>query len=145
MTKFKVGDKVKRIGHSNGEMIYGEVYTVEKSSPFGVKARGLSFSGYEPSNFELVETANSWDNCKIRIKDAEHSRIVQEEAFRKGFRWGIINKKVSHTDTRALYFERGEITFTERASTYFESKPSREIFFDGTQTEEFKQTKKVKK
>lgn len=69
MNRFKIGDKVKRIDFSNGDIIAGEVYEVSKVSENGqliaVKG-GQELCEYLSKNFVLLEGK---ENLKIIVGD----------------------------------------------------------------------------
>ena len=44
-----------------------------------------------------------FNNTKIRIKSAAHSKLVQEALFKAGFRWGGGGAKVSNTSKPFLF------------------------------------------
>lgn len=48
---------------------------------------------------------------KIRIKDEQHSRLVQETLFAMGYRWIVSGQNITHTDKEVIYADsRGEIS-----------------------------------
>lgn len=48
---------------------------------------------------------------KIRIKDEQHSRLVQETLFAMGYRWIVSGQNITHTDKEVIYAgSRGEIS-----------------------------------
>lgn len=50
---------------------------------------------------------------KIRIKDEQHSRLVQEALFEMGYGWALGRKCISNTSAEALYTsELGHITWS---------------------------------
>lgn len=40
---------------------------------------------------------------KIRIKDEQHSRLVQETLFDMGYVWGIFGQNIVYTDKEVIY------------------------------------------
>lgn len=42
-------------------------------------------------------------SMKIRIKDEEHSKLVQETAFKEGYRWNSGLQEIKSTDAPFLY------------------------------------------
>lgn len=56
MSKFKVGDKVRRTGDNYHEVVTGKMYTVVTcTAGVGLILEGLEAYGYSDYNFELVE------------------------------------------------------------------------------------------
>lgn len=101
MAKFKVGDKVRRITRAYADsplinMGMGYEGVVTSVSPSGcfisvddLKAREQNPYLFSVNNFELIEEPKmtQFKNMKIRIKDAIHSRMVQEALFEMGYGW----------------------------------------------------------
>lgn len=62
----------------------------------------------EPENLELTEEpkmTQQFKAMKIRIKDEQHSRLVQETLFEAGYRWSYGNEEFRHTDKAFIYTE----------------------------------------
>lgn len=51
------------------------------------------------------------ESCKIRIKNAENSRKIQEMLFEKGVVWESESRKVIHTDKPFLYVRKNRMTY----------------------------------
>lgn len=70
----------------------------------------------DPECLKLIETEEKQmatpvlENIKIRIKDEEHSRLVQEALFEMGCRWANCGKYVSYTDGEVLWVDSGVIS-----------------------------------
>lgn len=82
----------------------------------------------EPENLKLVERKEKqmepqFKNMKIRIKDAEHSRLVQEALFDTGYRWGFGCTKISYTDRAFIYTTSdGEILHGRSIDNFYTNK-----------------------
>ena len=60
----------------------------------------------EPENLELIEEpemTQQFKAMKIRIKDEEHSRLVQETLFEMGYRWLHYDQEIRFTDKAFIY------------------------------------------
>lgn len=60
----------------------------------------------EPENLELIEEpkmTQQFKAMKIRIKDEEHSRLVQETLFEAGYRWLHYDQEIRFTDKAFIY------------------------------------------
>ena len=68
---------------------------------------------------------SKFNNTKVKVKDAEESKLVQEAMFKEGFGWGK-RKQILHTTESFLFFEEGFITYSTYQHT-FEEKSFREV------------------
>lgn len=60
MSKFKIGDKIKRVCESNHEVLQGFTYTVRGFDRYGdLELGGLEDFGYNEESFEVVTGVNS--------------------------------------------------------------------------------------
>lgn len=62
----------------------------------------------EPENLELTEEpemTQQFKAMKIRIKDEQHSRLVQKALFEMGYRWSYGNEEFRHTGRAFIYTE----------------------------------------
>lgn len=60
----------------------------------------------EPENLELIEepkVTQQFKAMKIRIKDEEHSRLVQKALFEMGYRWLHYDQEIRFTDKAFIY------------------------------------------
>lgn len=135
MITFKVGDRVRRIATSYDEhMQVGTIGTVTKANCDGTwisvdhYVRGKEEYPYMSLYFELVapeEQAMQHKPMKIRIKDEEHSRLVQETLFEMGYGWP--NKQVGYTSSPWLTtYEDGRLYCGEEMSV-FDSHENEEV------------------
>jgi len=62
---------------------------------------------------------------KIRIKDEEHSRLVQETLFGMGCGWDYDSKTVKHTGEEVLWVDDGTISYSDMSS--FNEFPNKEM------------------
>jgi hypothetical protein len=54
-------------------------------------------------------------DMKIKIKDEQHSKQVQEALFNMGYEWGDGGRTIKHTDAKALYtYEYGGLFYNSR-------------------------------
>lgn len=67
MSKFKVGDKVRRTGRSVGKVVTGEIYTVRRTRPVGHHFYIVEdkIGVYWEENFELVVEPDSKSDQQI--------------------------------------------------------------------------------
>ena len=70
-----------------------------------------------PECLKLIEekekpTEPQFKNIKIRIKDEEHSRLVQEALFEMGCRWATGEKYVSYTNSEVLWSDGSSISYS---------------------------------
>ena len=84
----------------------------------------------DPECLKLIEekekpTEPQLKNMKIRIKDEEHSRLVQEALFEMGYGWKWCGKKVEHTDAEVLWADDGIISKSKMDS--FNNYPHEEV------------------
>lgn len=138
MNTFKVGDKVRRTRqpHPRFQIGYEGVVT-------GISNNGcwISVDNYRnhydasplnPSFFELIETEETQmttpvlKNMKIRIKDAIHSRMVQEALFEMGCDWVSCGKEVLFADSEVLWVDDGIITKSDM-SIFNSYHPNEEV------------------
>lgn len=85
----------------------------------------------EPENLKLVEEKEKQmtpqlKNMKIRIKDKEHSRLVQEALFEMGYGWDNNVKKVQFTFAGVLFTETSGI-ITWAYADPLDSYPAEEV------------------
>jgi len=135
MSKFKVGDKVRRVvkdydsqmkvGHegvvtgvsNNGRWMSVDYFATE-IDPFPLNV----------DTFELIEEpkmTQQFKAIKIRIKDEQHSRLVQETLFEMGYGWP--NKQVGYTSSPWLTtYEDGRLYYGEEMIT-FDSHENEEV------------------
>ena len=71
-----------------------------------------------------------FNNTKIRIKSAAHSKLVQEALFKAGFKWGGYEAKVTNTSMPFLfiYEDLKVISFSE-SHPHFLQHNHKEIFY----------------
>ena len=101
-SKFKAGDKVKRIGKPFGSVKVGDIETVETVQRSGsIELVDHSYR-YDPEYFELVqdekESTSAWlkeNKWFIRTGSPEKSKLVQEWLFEHGMEWLYDKKNVS--------------------------------------------------
>ncbi len=98
----------------NGNSLYhaGE-YTLGKGAKNGL--------WIDPECLKLIEEKEKpmepqFKNMKIRIKDEEHSRLVQEALFEMGCRWTTYGNCVSYTDGEVLWVDSGVISYSSLES-----------------------------
>lgn len=74
-------------------------------------------------------------NMKIRIKDEEHSRAVQEVLFKLGFGWRGFSRRLEFTDAQALYATKADnsITYSLYVSEFFEVHSAKEVTLEDLQ------------
>ncbi len=65
-------------------------------------------------------------NMKIRIKDAIHSRMVQETLFEMGCEWKCYGKEVLFTESELLWVDDGIITKSDM-SLFNSYHPNEEV------------------
>ena len=134
MSKFKVGDKVRRItcAYTDNPLInmgVGYEGVVTSVSPSGcvisvddLETRGQIPYPFSVHNFELIEEPEMTQQFKamrIRIKDKQHSRLVQEALFEMGYKWYTQGKEVHNTHNLFLFVDYdGNITRSDDASTF---------------------------
>jgi hypothetical protein len=102
MHKFKIGDKVRRIGKPFGSVKVGDIETVETVRGNGSIELVNRFYVYDPEYFDLVQDEkesiskflreNKWF---IRTGSPEKSKLVQEWLFERGMEWLYDKKNVS--------------------------------------------------
>lgn len=63
---------------------------------------------------------------KIRIKDEEHSRLVQEVLFEMGYEWPFHGNEVSHTDAEIIWAEE-DGTLARSGDNIFYNYPNEEV------------------
>ena len=141
MSTFKVGDKVRRINTPFDTcMVVGYEGTVTRVSGNGlwinVDDRKIACEPtlYAAKHFELIPeepemTTPVLKNMKIRIKDEEHSRLVQEALFDMGYVWAIscASRVVEEEDRPYLICEKGRIYHCSTDSAYFEKLEFEEV------------------
>lgn len=96
MSKFKVGDKVRRIGGSNFHVIMGGVYTVVmvKGDSLWVESEegSSSSSGYSCENFDLVQETTKEQDLLQKVKEGAAAR--DELSKLVGERFEVFNSTV---------------------------------------------------
>lgn len=113
MSKFKVGDKVRVIQDEGSGWSFntkGKVYTAVATYTgfvFQHKKGEVSLTTLKtwPHEFELVEEEkemHEFVNRKFRVKNAKHSRQIQEALFSLGYKWGAHGQKVMYTHANFL-------------------------------------------
>lgn len=87
----------------------------------------------EPEHLKLIEEEKQMEpqfkNMKIRIKDEEHSRLVQETLFEMGYEWGgrFQDQCIRFTDKAFLYVGcDGRLLYGSRVAE-FDSHESEEV------------------
>jgi len=140
MITFKVGDKVRRINRPYDQhMQVGTVGIVTAVNYDGSwisvdhHTYGEDIYPYMSVHFELVDleenTVQQYKYMKIRIKNKEHSRLVQETLFTMGYFWSVDTEQkcVRDFDEKFLFTsDRGYISWG-RATYYFEDKKVEEV------------------
>ena len=139
MSVFKKGDKVRRINMPfDTRMAIGYEGTVTKVSS---KSKWISVDNhtvrgystpYMSIYFEHIKTEETQmttpvlKNMKIRIKDATHSRMVQEALFEMGCEWQGGAKDVRNDQSKYLYVDDSYITQGSR-DYVFDEESSAEV------------------
>lgn len=75
-------------------------------------------------------------DMKIRIRDAEHSKQVQECLFKLGFGWSGYQKTLQFTDEPYMFAEESGTGITyasESDELYFSNEPSKEVTLEDLQ------------
>ena len=67
-------------------------------------------------------------DTKIRIESEEHSKYIQELAFKAGYSWGYDDAFFKHTYAGSLYFYDGRGIYWCDDLNKFESSKCKEIF-----------------
>jgi len=67
-------------------------------------------------------------NTKIKVENEDHSKAIQEAAFKLGFRWGSGDKYVQNTERKSLFFWASERIYIPSVEV-FEGNDGCEIFF----------------
>jgi len=135
MSTFKLGDKVRRIYTPfDTRMVVGYEGTVTRVSSDGLWINVDDHKiPYIAKYFELIPeepemTASVLKNMKIRIKDEEHSRLVQEALFDMGYVWAVsYTSRVEEEDRPYLICEKGRIYHCSTDSAYFEKLEFEEV------------------
>lgn len=141
MSKFKVGDKVRRTTRvytddpliNMGVGYEGVVTSVSPSGCFisvdNLKAREQNPYLFSVHNFELIEEpkmTQQFKAMKIRIWDAQHSRLVQEALFEMGYKWEYYGKEAVFLNQDVLLANNnGFICFSHTSS--FNNCPNEEV------------------
>lgn len=141
MAKFKVGDKVRRItcAYTDNPLInmgVGYEGLVTAVSPDGdfISVDDLEIREQNPypfsvNNFELIEepkTTQQFKAMKIRIKDEQHSRLVQETLFETGYEWEHYGKEAVFLNRDVLWADvDGFIRFSD--ISIFNNYPDEEV------------------
>lgn len=107
MSKFKAGDKVKRTAggsHEEYGMFIGKTYTVSHYRMCGMEVEEIKGVYWEGYNFELVEEPTPFGKSlfgyKIKVKDEEQFRLINEAVVDAGGKWLCGNR---FTDWIAAY------------------------------------------
>ena len=79
-----------------------------------LKACGIEVETLQEKEFDL-------SMCRIIVDDAEQSKKLQELAFKQGFRWGLVDKIVTNTHKRVLYFNSEDYRITFSSLDYDDS------------------------
>jgi hypothetical protein len=108
----------------------GMLYVVEPECD-GSYDSYLKIYGEEPA---VEEKKYNLGSIKIRIKDAEHSRCVQEHLFKMGYKWESSRydqkQEVKHSYADCLYvYENGLILFSDRDERHFNNHQNLEYAF----------------
>lgn len=121
MAKFKVGDKVRVVQDEGWSFdTKGKVYTVVAThkgfiNQHSIGEVSLNTLSNWPHEFELVkegEEVQEFVNRKFRVKNAKHSRQIQETLFSLGYEWMLKGKDVCYTNEPCLFAnEDGTITW----------------------------------
>lgn len=74
-------------------------------------------------------------NMKIRIKDEEHSKQVQECLFKLGYLWCARIKDFKYLDAKALYAnnEYNTVTYSDFAGGFFDDQENKEVTLEDLQ------------
>lgn len=138
MSTFKVGDKVRRINvpfDARMPVGYEGIVTKVSSNDRGINVDNRKIVGsptpYDARHFELITeetqmTTPVLKNMKIRIKDATHSRMVQEALFEMGCEWQGGAKDVRNDQSKYLYVDDSYITQGSR-DYVFDEESSAEV------------------
>lgn len=60
-------------------------------------------------------------NQKFKVANATISRLLQEELFKQGYKWGINGQNIAHDHKPYLYtYESGTINYGDTVSHYLE-------------------------
>lgn len=63
----------------------------------------------------------AFKNQKFRVANGVISKLLQEELFKQGYKWGLCGQNVSHTHKPYLYtYESGAINFGDTLSHFLE-------------------------
>jgi hypothetical protein len=103
--------------------------------------RGTEALGYgatnglwiEPENLKFIEEEKQMEpqfkNMKIRIKDKEHSRLVQEALFEMGYKWGgqYQDQCLRFTDKAFLYAECDGMLLHGYSAENFDTNEAEEV------------------
>jgi len=100
--KFKAGDKVVRISNGCSFARIGSVNSVTACRGFELHLEGCGSAFYAPY-FELYIEAPAPLKGFFRIKDEEHSKLVQEHLFSLGYVWQSGRASVRNTDQPIIY------------------------------------------
>lgn len=84
----------------------------------------------EPENLELIEEpkmTQQFKAMKIRIKDEQHSRLVQEALFKVGYKWSDHNQDISYTDKAFIYADNNGYIFYGSLTETFNTDKVEEV------------------
>lgn len=84
----------------------------------------------EPENLELIEEpkmTQQFKAMKIRIKDEEHSRLVQKALFEMGYRWLHYDQEIRFTDKALIYTKNDGYLLHGSLIGYFNADKSEEV------------------
>lgn len=106
MSKFKVGDIVKRVQDYNfgDAIVKGGIYTVSEVHNHGesIDLEGTRHSGYDASCFELVEPAKKYKAMLFQSNSEQEATDIQIALFEAGYKWASGEECVRYT--HAKYF-----------------------------------------
>ena len=112
MAKFNVGDKVRRVEQPHSAFRIGYEGVVTAVHPSGIWVSVDNFNNgcdafpLNSNFFELIEepkVTQQFKAMKICIKDAIHSRMVQEALFEMGYGWSHYAQDIRYTDKAFIY------------------------------------------
>lgn len=88
---------------------------------------------------------SEFKNMKFRVKDAEHSKQIQEYLFSLGYKWSSLNQKTQHTDALFLFVGiKGFITHEQDDNKYFEKHKYIEYQLKETKSYSLEEVKPIK-
>jgi len=93
---FKAGDKIKRVdfAHEGCGMFVGHVYTVDTYNGGELTVKELPHKYWDSDYFELIEEPIPFGKQlfghKIKVKDEDQSRLIQEAVFEGVGSWAYL-------------------------------------------------------